>query len=426
MRSFKSCTKRTVPHWLQIALLWFGTLILFACNVAPSATVSPPPNPTATRPALSVTTTPSAILGLDAPKSCIQLTDAPLNVDESKGVLVVLNYDFPRFNSYLLEPKSDQLLDIENLTEVSWEHSTTDVSAARVSPNTEFLQAYLRSQTRAIVRNADNIFREYDTQGQEDWNRQRWLDNENMVFQRWLDISEGNYSVVIYNPFTGDERDLQIELPNPYLVDDISGRFSWVKADIASSLRKVLYNTSDERLVLWDLNTQREITALPSPADLMQGTWSPDGEKFAVPSSTSDAFSTEWHTIDMDGKIKVLTHLHQDYPFVDVGTNPSWSPNGDRIAYWLTVSAAVNDDPKTLRQWLAITNSNTMETQILCLSPGAQGHGSGIVWDPDGTQLIAGIGLSRDEGSATLVDLNRLTQTPLDTHGFFVIGWLTP
>jgi len=369
------------------------------------------PTPSATKAVPSGTPVP------DFPEGCVDLTETPLNTDKLNGLLVVSDFDFPNYYSYFLEPKSNQLLDIETRVQVPWDAPATNVSTAMVSPNNKFVQANLWDKDYAILRTVDEVIKTYDTRGQEDWNRGRWLDEERMVFQNWF-APHGSYTIVIYNPFTGEQKNMQINLPNPYIVQDTGGRVSWVKADIDPSLKRVLYNDKDGRLVLWDLDTQKEIASLPSPTDLLEGSWSPDGKKFAIPIPTLDSAPTELYVVDMDGTVK-MTDLSQKYPFANVDRWPEWSPDGRYIAFQVKISKVANSNPDDLRQWLAITDTTTFDTKIYCILGGA-------VWSPDSTQVIIDTHVSSDVVIPVLVDLTRKTKTELDTRGLWVTDWMAP
>lgn len=414
-------------HKLIIILLIF--FIMFGCS---PATVTPDiqASPTeaivtaTTLPIPSATVTASATPEPDFPEGCVNLTETSLNTDVLNGSLVVAGDALLNFSSYFLDPKSNQLLDIETRTQVSWDAPTTNVSTTKVSPNKKFIQAYLMGKNYDILGTVDEIIKTYDTQGQEDWNRGRWLDNERMFFQYWS-VPNGD-TIVIYNPFTGEQKDMRLDLPNPYIVYESLGKVAWVKADIDPTLKRVLYNDKDERLVLWDLDTQTEIASLPSPTDVTEGTWSPDGNEFAVRSPSSIDALKELFIIDMDGTVK-MTRFNHIYPFANVSTRPSWSPDGRRIAFWLQISNIANTDPKTLRQWLAITDTTTLDTQIYCLSPNKPPtSGGGIVWSPDSTRVIINTNVSSEEVKPVLVDLTHQSQTILDTHGLTVSDWMAP
>jgi dipeptidyl aminopeptidase/acylaminoacyl peptidase len=417
-------------HRFTIILL--VVFITFGCSPA-AATPSSPISPTKvtataiTIPVLSLTAEPSATSALGFSEECINLTETPLSTEELDGLIVLFDFRLQSYNSYFLDPKSNQLVDIEKSNYLSWDAPATTVSTTVVSPNNKFIQVNLWSKNDAIVRTIDEILNTYSIQGQEDWNRGRWLDNEHMVFQHWLDAPNGSYTVVIFNPFTGEQKNIRIDLPNPYMEEDIGGKLTWVKADIEPSLKRVLYNDKDERLVLWDLDTKKEIASLPFTTDLTEGTWSPDGKEFSIPSPSSTSSANELFAINVNGTVNKLTNFNQKYPFATVDGWPSWSPDGNHIAYWLKTSNVTNAAPETLRQWLAITNTTTLDTQIYCLSPNIPStEGWGIIWGPDNSKLIVDTDVSSEDVKSILVDLTHLTQTTLDTHGLTVSGWMAP
>jgi hypothetical protein len=369
-----------------------------------------------TPPTESVTVAPSATIDPAFSEGCINLTETTHDMDGLNGFFVV--YDNDDDNVYFLDPKSNQLIDIETQIPLSWDAPDTDVSSIRVSPNKKFIQAHLAGKDYDILATVNEIVNTYSTQGQEDWNGGRWLDNEHMVFQNWLDAPGSSYKLVVYDPFTGEQKNMRVNLPDPFIVEDTGGKFFWVKANIDPSLKRVFYNTKDERLVLWDLDNQKEGTSLPAPTDVTKGTWSPDGSKFAIPSLSPTHDPTEYFIVDMDGTVK-KTSFNQKYPFANVESRPKWSPDSRYIAFQMKTSNLANPNSDDLRQLVAIMDTTTLNPQIYCLS-------GGVIWSPDGTQVIIDSRVSTDEVKPVLVDLERRTQSTLDTHGLTVIDWVTP
>lgn len=407
-------------HKPVITLLIF--FLLFGCSPV-TITPSIQAGPTETNGIATPLPVSSVTLEADFPEGCVNLAEVPLATQVLNGLFIV--YDFENNNFYFLDPKANLILDMEEKKQISSVASDNDSISTWISPNKKFAQVSPIYKKYAIIRTVDKIIKTYDTQGQEDWNRGRWLDNEHMFFQHWL-VPNGN-TIVIYNTFTGEQKNIQLNLPDPYIVIGGGGTIAWVRADIDPSLKRVLYNDKDSRLVLWDLDTQKEMASLPSPTDLEEGKWSPDGTEFAIPWPSSTSAATELFTIDMNGTVKKMTNFNQAYPFANIDTWPSWSPDGHHIAFWLKVSNVVNADPKTLRQWLAIIDTTTLDTQIYCLSPNKPPTGGGeIVWSPDSTQVIVNTDTLSEEVKPVLVDLTHLTQITLDTHGLWVENWMVP
>jgi hypothetical protein len=413
-------------HKFLMFLIFFMMVGCSPTIVTPSIQVSrtETKDTVTTLPIPSVTVIPSVSLKSDFPEGCLSLTDTPINIDVfNNGLLVV--FDGGNYSNYFLDPRLNQVLEIEEKKQISSFTSLPDFVSARISPNKKYLQTSFIDNDYGMIRTVNEVIKTYDTQGQEDWNRGRWLDNERMFFQYW-EYPHGD-TIVIYNPFTGEQKDIQLDLPNPYIVIDGQGRATWVRADIDPSLKRVLYNDKDERLILWDMDTQREIASLPSPTDLRQGRWSPDGKKFAIPSPSSNFASSELFMINVDGTVIKLTNFTQKFPFANVETHPSWSPDGHRIAFWLSISNVANTDSKTLRSWLAITDIITLDTQIYCLSPNEPPTGGGdIVWSPDSTQVIVNTDILSEQVKPVLVDLTHLTKSKLYTHGLWVLDWMAP
>jgi hypothetical protein len=275
-------------------------LMMYGCTPTAATPIiqASPTEVTATttiQPTLSVTSEPSTTLEPDFPQGCINPTETPLDAGALNGIFVVSDADWRNLGIYFWDPRSNKLIDIEKQIPLSWDVPDTDVFSVNVSPNNKYLVAYLWDKNYAMIRTVDEVLNTFSTEGQEDWNRPKWLDNERMGFQLWFDAPYGSYTTVIYNPFTGEQKNMQIDLPNPYIEKDTGGRVTWVKADIDPSLKWVLYNDKEERLVLWDLDNEKEIASLPSPTDVTDGTWSPDGNKFVIPMLSPTYDPTEYY-----------------------------------------------------------------------------------------------------------------------------------
>jgi Tol biopolymer transport system component len=156
--------------------------------------------------------------------------------------------------------------------------------------------------------------------------------------------------------------------------------------------------------------------------------WSPGGTKIVTPWPKGATWlANELVTIDMDGNTTKLTNFNESYSFANL-EDPVWSPDGQHIGFWLKVSNADNSNPSDLRQWLAVVDTSSLETQIYCMAYSIPIYPAfSIVWSPDGQQLIANIRLPNGDMQPTLVNLINQTQTIIDgTQGMRVKDWLAP
>ena len=402
--------------------LFITTFVTIGCS--PLVPTTPAPNSSkevviTASPTITATASPLATTTLlpDYPKGCIDLDQATLSPEKLIGLLVI---EDSNFNNYFFDPTTNQVLGIgEKIQDPAF---GTFINF--VSPDKRLMLASDLSGND-IIRSVDTVIKTYTPQ--DDWNRGRWLDNERIFYQNWL-VPNGN-NIVIYNPFNGEQKSLQLNLPNPYIVIDGGNTVAWVKADIDPSLKLVLYNDKERRLVLWNLDTQKEIASLPSPVNLEDGAWSPDGRQFtiSIPSQSSDMpVASELFTINMDGTVKQLTNLNQMFSFASEASVPSWSPDGRFIAFWLSVNNIPNSSSKDLRQWLAVTDTASLKTQIYCVTSNDSSYGYGIVWAPDGQDVIVNKVLPSGEPKPTLVDLAHQTQSVLETKGLWVKDWMSP
>jgi Tol biopolymer transport system component len=260
-----------------------------------------------------------------------------------------------------------------------------------------------------------------------------WLDNERVVFLSQIKPGQPvqPQNQVIYNVFTGEKISLQLSIPNPQTVEIPGSRLdNLFVATVSPSLNRVFFSDQNDRLVLWNLDTQEEMASLPfalfdGPTGL--DGWSPDGEKFVTISPVKyqvDAYgkdiraANELFVFDMDGNLKQLTHYNEKVPFATI-FKPRWSPDNRHIAFWLTIGDDASK-PKNLQQWLAVFDITTFETTLYLSNSSTVS--SSIVWSPDGQQLI----VSDWDSNLTLIDLARETQSPIpETQDMMIWDWMT-
>jgi WD40 repeat protein len=265
----------------------------------------------------------------------------------------------------------------------------------------------------------------------DDWVLARWLDNERVVFLHRILGGQAvqPQDVVIYNAFTSEQSSLRLDLPNPYTFDNAGGPMNLIRASLDPALKRVVFIDKKHSLVLWDLETQKEMASVPLADDVSQfgsDNWSPDGKKFVSTSPNTQETSVhgpiptanELFMFDMmNNKLIQLSHYNQIYQFANV-TSPAWSPDNRYIAFWLRTGDD-KVDIRNLQQWLAILDTSTLKTTTYRSSFDAL---SAPLWSPDGQQLIV-----RMIDRFALIDLTHKTRSIIpETQDRVIENWMTP
>lgn len=418
-----------------VIVLWL-LFILSGCSPALATPVNQPgPEETATQsPSLpkktrtlvppTSTVLSQGIAGADIIKNSIDLTPTAFESVTVDGFLVLTNLRTDDYFFY--DMKNQKIVGIGNNHE--------KITSYSVSPNQKFILAGACPVDKCdyILRTVDKIIN-IDLPAEDDWILARWLDNERVVFLPRIkpDQPVQPLNEVIYNVFTGEKSSLQLYLPNPETLGNSGGPGNLFVASLAPSLKQVVFNDQDGRLVLWDMDTKKEMVSLslaPYTGAFGSNGWSPDGKKFVTTSPYKfqvDAYgkdiwaANELFIFEMDGNLTQLTHYNQKLPFATI-FKPKWSPDNRHIAFWLTIGDDASR-PKNLQQWLAVFDTNTLETKIF--RSASNTVSSSIVWSPDGQQLI----VSDWDSNLTLVDLAGETQSPIpDTQDMRIGDWMVP
>lgn len=268
----------------------------------------------------------------------------------------------------------------------------------------------------------------------DDWAVSGWLDDERVVFLSQIKPGQPAQpqNQVVYNVFTGEKISLELYLPNPQTLEIPGSRLdNLFVASVSPSLNRVFFSDQNDRLVLWNLDTQEEMASLPFA--LLDGPirpdgWSPDSKQFATISPVKyqvDAYgkdiraANELFVFEVEGNLTQLTHYNEKVPFATI-FNPEWSPDNRHIAFWLTTGDDASR-PKKLQLWLAVFDTVTLETRLY---PSVSSTiSSSIVWSPDGQQLI----VDNWDSNLTLVDLARETKSAIpDTQDMMIWDWMAP
>jgi hypothetical protein len=166
---------------------------------------------------------------------------------------------------------------------------------------------------------------------------------------------------------------------------------------------------------LWDVPRHSELWRSLFLADSTDPpSWSPDGSKiaFSVLPSGDPPFTGQLTVVGRDGIVSVSVDLSsaKDTAQPSVAASmPSWSPQGDRIAFWIMRWGTDVDTPVTL----AIIDLATREVTDYCVEGG---YNTLIVWSPDGQHVTNG---------HRVLSLADSTVYELGEYGP-PLGWLAP
>jgi hypothetical protein len=231
----------------------------------------------------------------------------------------------------------------------------------------------------------------------EDFGKTRWIDNQQLVFILWDHTQE--YSaimpVVIVNPFTREITELVSDYP--YMKSSGRGpggiNMDFVISTVIyhPSLDLVVYpkRTNDGCfVVLWDRRLQHPVVEV---RDLYCFThipvWSPNDEQLAIAlipegGIQSDERSRnvhEWFTISREGDVQQLTHFTDFFEGSFIESPASWSPDGQRLAFWLTTNPSLCVE----EEQLAVLEVKSRQVNYYCLSGSAVISYNFPVWSPD-------------------------------------------
>jgi len=240
----------------------------------------------------------------------------------------------------------------------------------------------------------------------------QWMDNDNLLLERFIFAPYGEASSVLYNLATGKKTEYGSDYPDmPAFQGAIIewGNYSFTRAVYDSSFSRVLYPAWDgahqeHSLVLWDIQNQRQVARwigyfyeMGAPPQ-----WLKDGSQFIAGISPNfpkwenntpypyENFSDglpyqdgfDLFSISRDGKMQRLTYLTTKYKAAEEGF--SLSPDEKQVAFWLNLNFLEGDS----RQ-LAILDMATGAITNLCLAGGDAKIAP--IWSPDSHSLAVSV-----------------------------------
>jgi hypothetical protein len=246
----------------------------------------------------------------------------------------------------------------------------------------------------------------------------------------------------LIDPFNGVQQELNVDFP--FTDSTLRSRWNLPITIYDPSLTRVIYFGCEEScpvnsasggtgwpVFLYNIETNKIITSFLTQ-DNFGGPpfWRPDGSAFIMAADLVSELpiNEEFFSVGRDGAIKQLTHLHDDFPQVEISDNYSLSPDGNSLAFWLRVPSSSSTDPN-----LVVLDTQNGKLLDYCIHGFPYNTNPTIInypapiWSPDGTQLAVMSPNAQAAGTSgiTLIDLNQGTAAQVqETNDIEPIGWL--
>lgn len=264
----------------------------------------------------------------------------------------------------------------------------------------------------------------------EHWQFTRWLDDEHVL--AWTDLP--STPLVVFNPFTGEESNPPTHFQNTYLYPIQTSAIT-----INSSLKTAIYFTKvgKDRLVMMDLEKKSTIAEIPFSLDddgmeHWEDSWSPDQSEFLVVSAREhpDNTKNELYSLKTDGTVEQLTHFGDYYPTIKI-IEPTWSPDGRYVAFWLKTSTQPNTKYHDMKSHLMLLETASGKIFNLCVDYGRgeppYSEGERIpVWSFDSQTITVSVDNQTLGNSIVFIDLkdNTVQSVSKKTEYEFPIAWI--
>ena len=255
------------------------------------------------------------------------------------------------------------------------------------------------------------------------FNLNSWINNSQLLIATYPPL-------LVFNPFTGEQRGFAYtDLPD-YLADSVSNRFAFFDPGLTS----VLYKSQDDKNTLLDLASRRVLARVdnhPDPAPI--AAWSPDGSRVAVvgtipppsvgPGTPAANYGHDIFSIGRDGQVKQLTNLttHYGQLLTISPSGLSWSPDSRYLAFWIIFPAAASTG------WqLAVYDTLSQKTTDYCISSLTTSFQPlrAPIWSPDGKQLMVENRYGQNLSHLVILDLERKAAFQAKDN-VYPFGWLS-
>ena len=336
------------------------------------------------------------------------------------------------------------LLDLGTGKQTLLAQDTQDINWLEISPNRKWMYysdcgaATGGSGCVDTVASLNEVVSNFPHHNDE-WMWEWWLDNDRL-FIIPFGTAPSN-SVIVLNPFSGEEIELSLDLPDPYYStpDNI---IYFLPINLDPTLTRAMFFDREGigRLIMWDIPASKMLAWLPypvvpgdpvfPPGGESSSGWSPDGSKFATTSPVTfpdpagvTLAAEELFSLSLEGQVRQLTHLSEGYKFVRI-SGWRWSPDNSHIAFWLQTAGEEDPSQEDLVSRLVVLDTETQEVTDYCI--GTSKFTRLPVWSPDGQQLI--VNFLPEDGSLPiliLIDLkNSFASIIAEDVKSSLVGWM--
>jgi hypothetical protein len=247
-----------------------------------------------------------------------------------------------------------------------------------------------------------------------------WNNNYTLILRDTSDL--GQYTLFL-NTQTHEIRKLETKFedyPYQYHLDEVAkfGGWNFGIPYFNATRDFALYPTEDFKIKLIhipDLSVLRTIDISPG----VQSTrWSPKGDALVYAGPELTLIST-------DNQQEELTDFGSDSPNFLIYSNYSWSPDGSKVAFWVTFDPY----PGESAGYLSFVDITSKTVKITCfLSYDSYDEFSPIIWSPDGRQVAVKVSAQEDDQIRTVyfMDIETFAYMALDYEDeLYLGGWLS-
>jgi len=264
-----------------------------------------------------------------------------------------------------------------------------------------------------------------------------WLDNNYLLIENlrddWTSTSGARATLWLFNPFTGEKRELFSDYPDQFVVDNLLWEFSLSRVIYNSTLTRVIYPTVvnySPVIRLVDVQTNQFLVDIPTTDFGKFPAWSSDGKRMAFATQTNkqadrDSYQDEIFILSEEGELIQLTQLSNanNYSYI---TGLSWSADNHQIAFWVNNTDWEKDHTGV---HLSVVDTYTKEVYEYCDFGNSDGMiyipKGNPIWSPDGKYLLVNLQDPSDDRHILVILVEISTGNTFQVgENYQAVGWL--